>query len=80
MAKSNNDLAPKSDLPDKPVAKPAPTPKQPLSDTDLAKQGYSQKDRPTVKFKTGGKCMAKGGSVGRGDGIASKGKTRGKVR
>ncbi len=36
-------------------------------------------EKPEKKMKKGGACYANGGSVGRGDGIASKGKTKCKV-
>jgi hypothetical protein len=40
---------------------------------------YAKGEQSEKKMKAGGACYAKGGLTGRGDGIASKGKTKYKV-
>lgn len=50
-----------------------------ISPMQYAKGEKSEKSGKKMKAGGSTKCMAKGGSTGRGDGIASKGKTKCKV-
>jgi hypothetical protein len=81
--KTGGEMKSKPDL--KKLFKGKESVKEELKEAKAIKSGkispmqYAKGEQSEKKMKAGGACYAKGGLTGRGDGIASKGKTKCKV-